>query len=111
MKDSRIGQSLWQEWYGFGYDAENPDSLIFYTVDHVSLDEDIVLRALASCLQRDGVADSLGDGFKLATNGLVTTGYAGFLDDGLELNVCDVDGFTSYGDSVDETQEITWVEF
>ena len=110
MKDSRVGQSLWQEWYGSGYDPENPDSLVFYTVDHVSLDEDVVLRALASCLQRDGVADSLGDGFKLATNGVVSIGYAGVLDSDNELSVCDLDGFTSYGDFLSDVQEITWIE-
>lgn len=110
MKDSRVGQSLWQEWDGSGYDSFHEDALVFYTFEHVSLDEDVVLRALASCLQRDGVADSLGDGFKLASNGAVTTGYAGYLDDDTELTLCDEEGFTSYGDWVYEIQEITLVE-
>lgn len=110
MKDSRIGQSLWQEWFGSGYESEKPNSLVFYTVDHISLDEDIVLRALASCLQRDGIADSLADGFKMATTSLVTIGYAGTTESDDELTLCDSDGFTSYGDSVEDIQKITWVE-
>jgi hypothetical protein len=111
MKDSRVGQSLWEEWYGLGYDEFRPNSMVFYTIDHVSLDEDVVLRALASCLQRDGIADSLLDGFNLLSKASVTHTYAGVTDTDSELSICDSDGYTEYGDLVEEIKRVTLVDF
>ncbi len=65
MKSDRPGDFLWQEWEGSGYDPRVECSVIYYTFDHIDLDNDLVRRALASALQRDGVAISLGDGFNL----------------------------------------------
>lgn len=111
MKDSRIGESLWEEWCGLGYDNALPDSNIFYTVDHVSLENDLVRKALASVVQRDGLFDSLADGFKAIEDPVITHGWAGYIDIDPEISVCDETGVTDYGDEVDEIKEITWVEF
>lgn len=111
MKDSRVGQSLWEEWCGLGYDEFHSNSMVFYTVDHVTLDEDVVLRALASCLQRDGIADSLLDGFNMLSKASVTYAYAGTTDSDSELSICDLDGYTEYGDLVEEIKKITLVDF
>ncbi len=43
------------------------------------MDNDLVSRALASAIQRDGVADSLGDSFKLIENCQITRGWCGIL--------------------------------
>ncbi len=85
--------------------------MVFYTVDHVTLDEDVVLRALASCLQRDGIADSLLDGFNMLSKASVTYAYAGTTDSDSELSICDLDGYTEYGDLVAEIKKITLVDF
>lgn len=109
MKNDRAGESLWFEWDGSEYETEFDQ--VFYTVDHVSLDNELVRRALASTLQRDGVSDSLGDGFKLIENSKVTFGFSGYIDKGLEMYPCDESGYTDHGDLVDEIINITLVEF
>jgi hypothetical protein len=98
VRDNRHGEQLWQEWDGSG--LERTDCLPYYTVEHVDLGEEVVRRALASTLQRDGVADSLADGFKLLDGVEVEHMWAGILDDEDRLSTCDEDGETFYGDSV-----------
>lgn len=110
MKDSRVGESLWEEWEGLGYETLE-DKKIFYTIDHVSLDNEIVRRALASTLQRDGIADSLGDGFKLLEKSVVSHNWAGFMEEDNEINLCDDSGYTLYGDFIEDINPVTIVEF
>lgn len=109
MKDVRLGESLWSEWAGEGFSAETSGKSIYYTIDHVDIENDIVLRALASTLQRDGLADSLSDGFKMIESGAFEFGYCGFLEGETEYTVCDEDAETEYGDYVDEPLPTTWV--
>jgi hypothetical protein len=45
MKDNRAGESLWDEWYGEGYNADLEDVLVYYTFDHVDINNDVVKRA------------------------------------------------------------------
>ncbi len=52
------------EWDGYEYNPIKQDPIIYYTFDSVDTTNEIVRRALASALQRDGVAFSLGHGFK-----------------------------------------------
>lgn len=111
MKDSRVGQSLWEEWCGFGYEELGLESIVFYTIDHVTFEEDVVLRALASCIQRDGIADSLLDGFNMLNKATVTHSYAGITETNSEFSICDLDGYTEYGDLVEEVKKITLVDF
>ena len=108
MKNDRVGDWLWEEWDGDGYDPES--ELAYCTFDNIDVSNPLVLRALASCLQRDGVADSLSDGFRMAENGKVIHGYVGLLDGETTFCVCNKDGETSFGDLVESISEITWVE-
>jgi hypothetical protein len=109
MRDSRAGECLWQEWTGDGHDATTSSSLLFFTNEHVDLEHDVVRRALASALQRDGSVVSLGKGFAALETATVTQGYAGHVNEELELTVCDEHGETYYGDAVDEVFAVTWV--
>ncbi len=108
MRDNRHGEQLWLEWDGSG--LEDEDCLPYYTVEHVALSEEVVRRALASTLQRDGVADSLADGFKLLDGVEIQHLWAGVLDAENDLTICDEDGETFYGDVVDVAFPITVVQ-
>lgn len=109
-KDSRIGEALWREWTGEGFASTREDSVVFYTEEHVDVEHEVVRRALASALQRDGSVISLGQGFAALDGAEVTTGYAGEVDGDRDFTVCDEDGETAYGDVVDKILPITWVE-
>lgn len=109
-RDSRIGESLWSEWSGDGFESSKDDALIFYTSEHVDVEHEVVRRALASALQRDGSVTSLGQGYAAIENATVTQGYAGEIDSSLDLTVCDETGETREGELVDEIVNITWVE-
>lgn len=111
MKDVRHGEHLWQSWEGEGYFSDNHSDLVYFTIGDVDVEHELVRRALASTLQRDGVVDSLSDGFKLLENSTTQDGFGGLLDGETEYTVCDEDGETEYGDSVLEVVNITWVEF
>jgi hypothetical protein len=113
MKDSRPGESLWDEWLGSGYlnFLESSDTFVFYTKDHVSMENDLVRRALASAIQRDGIADSLSESFKILEGSKITSGWAGNNEFDLELMSCDELGYTELGDSLTEVSPVTWVEF
>ena len=63
MKDSRIGETLWSEWDGANYQPLEQNSMVFYTEEHVDLSNDLIRRALASTIQRDGHTDSLSQAF------------------------------------------------
>jgi hypothetical protein len=110
LKDSRAGECLWVEWSGEGFVPFRPSSILFYTIDHIDIEIDVVKRALASSLQRDGIAISLGEGYKMAESALVTHGYCGYVDGEIYLIVCSETGETDEGDTVDEILEATWVE-
>lgn len=108
MRDLRTGECMWSEWTGDGFDSGSSD-LIFFTYEHVDVENEIVRRALASALQRDGSAVSLGDGYRLVEGSNVTQGFAGFVDGDVEMSACDENGETREGDEVDEVLEVTWV--
>ena len=109
MDYGRKGESLWSEWAGTGYQVQGLSTLIYVTEAHVDINNDVVLRALASAVQRDGVVDSLADGFRAIKPFSTILGYSGEVE-GLELTVCDENGETYYGDIVDEIIPTTWVE-
>lgn len=110
MKDSRVGECLWVEWSGEGFVPFRPSSIVFFTHEHIDLEIDLIKRALASSLQRDGIAISLGEGYRMAESGLVTHGYCGYVDGEIYLTACSETGETDEGDTVDEILETTWVE-
>lgn len=109
-KDSRIGETLWSEWSGDHF-SSGGSSIFFYTESHINLDHEVIVRALASALQRDGIVDSLGYGYRAAESATVSHIYAGKVDvDDDELTPCSEDGETFYGDIIDDVIPITLVE-
>jgi len=110
MKDSRVGESLWSEWTGEDYGQFDRSDVVFYTNDHVDLDNDLVKRSIASALQREGIAVSLGEGYRYSEVAHITYGYAGTVDGSFDLCTCDEFGETRDGDIVDQIVKITWVE-
>lgn len=111
MKDSRAGETLWSLWEGNDHHSQNSSALVFFTKEHVDVQNEVVRRALASAVQRDGSVDSLGQAFS-ALDGkcLSQQAYAGHVDGDPELTICDVDGMTIYGDEVEEVIPITLVD-
>jgi hypothetical protein len=109
-KDARPGQELWIEWDGSGYSFQNPESIVYYTIDHIDIENELVKRALASALQRDGVCDGLGDAFKAVEKGIISSGWAGVLEADFELIACDELGESDYGDILENIQPVTWAE-
>jgi hypothetical protein len=110
MRDLRTGECLWSEWTGGGFDLAS-DEPVFFTEGYVDIEHELVARALASALQRDGSAVTLGDGYRMLDNAKWRQGYAGYVDGDIDLVVCDEAGETREGDEVDEALEITWVTF
>jgi len=114
MKDKRSGETLWQEWSGEGYSKVDSSSIVFYTHGPVDVENEIVKRALASALQREGIVYSLGDAFKKLENADKTTikhGYVGTVDGSWEEHACDEYGETRFGDVVDEICTAVWIDF
>lgn len=110
MRDSRIGECLWREWTGDDYSPAKASSLIFFTDEHVDINNEVVRRALASALQRDGSVVSLGNGYTAVEHATTTQGYSGEVDGAIDLTVCDENGETRDGDIVDKIVPTTWVE-
>lgn len=110
MIDKRPGETLWMEWSGDGYESSRLSSLVFYTEEHVDVEHDLIKRALASAVQRDGSVDSLGEAYRLVERGAVTLTYAGAIGGEVYMTLCNEDGETNYGDQVDEIIPITLVE-
>jgi hypothetical protein len=110
MRDSRKGECLWQEWTGEGFEPENQDSVVFFTDEHVDVEHEVVRRALASALQREGITASLGNGYGAIDSANIVQGYAGEVEGSREMYACDEEGETREGDCVDAVNKITWVE-
>jgi hypothetical protein len=110
MRDLRTGECLWSEWVGSGFTSDSSEP-VFFTHSHIDIENEIVSRALASALQRDGSAVTLGDGFQLVNKAKVVHGYAGIVDADTDFSACDEHGETREGDEVDEVLEVTWVIF
>ncbi len=110
MKDKRPGEHLWMEWDGSGYFPSKIEPTIYYTFESVDTTNEIVRRALASALQRDGVAFSLGHAFKLLETSVVEYSHCGLLEGEHLYIVCSPDGETRYGDFVEKPFEITLIE-
>lgn len=110
MKDKRPGEELWLEWDGEGYFSTKDNSIFYYTFGIVDMDNEIVRRALASALQRDGVVVSLGEGFKVLEKSVTNYTYCGLLDEELSYIVCSQNGETKYGDFVEKPMETTFIE-
>jgi hypothetical protein len=111
MKDSRIGELLWSEWTGHGYEpVDHQSTFSFFTEGHIDISHEVVKRALASAIQRDGSVDSLGQAFKLIEDLEPSLLYAGYLDEDTEYTACDEQGMTLYEDIVKDIIPITVVD-
>jgi hypothetical protein len=109
--NDRLGEDLWYEWDGELYENSSGKSNVYYTFEHIDVDNEIVKRALASSIQRDGLADSLSDAFKLVENSYTVYGWTGTEEEDFYLIYCDSDGETKYGDILENIKEVTFVEF
>ena len=111
MKDSRKGEALWSEWEGYDFPYTKGDlGLVFYTEEHVDIEHEVVKRALASTLQRDGIVHSLSEAFKLIDSGDTQHAWAGSVGGDEYLTFCDEDGNSPLGDFIEDIKEITFVE-
>jgi hypothetical protein len=110
MKDSRAGESLWSLWEGEGYASELGSPIVYYTEGHVDVDHEVVGKALASAIQRDGVVYSLFEAYTLIDSGVSSQAWAGSFTGEMYQEVCDEDGLTLYGSQVDNLVPVTFVE-
>ena len=111
MKDSRKGEALWFEWDGDGYiNVYHSDAIVFYTEEHVDVEHEVVRRALASTIQRDGIVDSLSEAFGLLLSSHTSLVFSGKISGETYPVICSKDGTTEDGESVDEIVPITVVE-
>lgn len=110
MKNDRPGEWLWEQWDGEGFNQSNNASIIYVTFDSVDIYNDVVKRALASCIQRDGVSDSLADGFAMIERSSTTHGFVGFIEGEKFPFVTDEFGYTMDGEDTDYISEATWIE-
>lgn len=113
MKDSRIGESLWSIWEG----EDLPISLsevevVYYTHDHVDIDNEVVKRALASSIQRDGISTSLAQSFRMIEQSVVTLGASATHPGEHTPTYCYEDGETPSGETFDISDIVptTYVE-
>lgn len=110
MKDRRHGDHLWMEWTGDGYEPETETDLIFYTEEVVDIEIPLIQKALASALQREGIVDSLSDGYSLISNAVVVHGFVGSIEKDIVPTACDVYGNTALGEHLQVFTACTWVE-
>lgn len=109
-KDSRIGESLWFIWDSTEQDPFHKDSIVFYTEEHVDIEEDVVRKALASSIQREGISDSLSGGFMLIASGASGHSYAGYCFDSERQLISNANGYSESGSPLGGVVPITWVE-
>jgi ABC-type transport system substrate-binding protein len=109
MRFSRIGENLWQEWDGKDYPTDTDDPIVYYAFGWADTDDSSVRRALASTIQRDGVADSLGQGYEMIDNATIKQGWACRIGGDYELTFWDEED-AEYVEDHEEPLEITWVE-
>lgn len=110
MKDSRIGQSLWSIWEGLGYSEQLASSIVYYTEDHVDLEHEIVRKALASSIQRDGIVYSLAQGFQAIDAAVISHSWVGVYEGEHFQEACDEYGNTESGVRLNDVVEVTFVE-
>ena len=90
----RIGESLWFTWEGDEYQPAQVGSHIYYTNGHVDLEKDVVKGSLASLIQRDGIAFSLGNSYFMVESATVSHLAAGYADGYYHPTIADPDGLS-----------------
>lgn len=108
MNDFRLGEELWNEWTGEGFESDF--DIVYYTYDHVDTNIDVVQRALACALQRDGIVVGLSQGFRAQIESQTVFGYVGRFEDENEDNFfCDENGETSFGEYLSGWSDATFI--
>lgn len=113
MKDSRIGESLWSIWEGDDLPVSLSDlEVIYFTHEHVDIENELVRRALASSIQRDGISSSLAQSFRMIEQSVVTLGASTTFPGERTPTYCYDDGETPAGEYADPIDVIltTYVE-
>lgn len=110
MKFSRLGEGLWSEWDGYDYPAESSDSIIYYTLGHPDTDHEVVKRALASAIQRDGTADTIGQAYQAIDSANIVQGKAAYADGDYELTYWDPDISMYSEEEMSDPVDVTIVE-
>ena len=110
MKDSRIGECLWSIWEGVGYEGQLSYSVVYYTEDHVDLEQEVVRKALASSIQRDGLVYSLAQAFGAIDAGAVSQKWVGLADGEMYEEVCTKDGSSLSDTALSSVIPVTFVE-
>jgi hypothetical protein len=110
MKDSRIGECLWSIWEGMGYEDQLSYSIVYYTVDHVDLEQEVVRKALASSIQRDGLVYSLAQAYGAIDAGAVSQKWVGLADGEMYEEVCSEDGSSLSSTTLNRVIPVTFVE-
>lgn len=110
MKDHRHGEHLWMEWTGEGYTPSTSAEIVFYAEEIVNINIPLIQKALASALQREGIVDSLSDGYNLISKGTAVHGYFGYVGGDIIPTACSVLGITEYGEKLEAFNSCTWIE-
>jgi hypothetical protein len=106
-----MAENLWFEWTGDGFAGNGYKSVLYFTYEHVDMHNPVCLGGLASCLQRDGLVDSLSSGRQSIEKASVFYHtHAGIVDENPDLTICNEQGETFYGDYVEKISQITLVE-
>lgn len=109
MNEFRLGEDLWMEWDGEGFETDA--DIVYYTYEHVDTNIEVVQRALACALQRDGIVENLRDGFRVQDNCGTVLGYVGrFWDEAEDTMFCAHNGDTIFGDTLDTWSAATFIE-
>lgn len=110
MKDSRIGESLWSSWEGDGYVNYLGSPVVYYTEGHVDVDHELIKKALASLIQRDGIVYSLFEAYNLIDSAAVSHSWAGSFPDEVYPELCNEEGRTARGALLKVFVPVTFVE-
>lgn len=101
---------MWSLWEGEGYDSSFSSAIVYHTEGHVDIDHEVVRKALASSIQRDGIVYSLFEAFTLIDSGVCSQEWAGSFSGEMYQEVCDEEGLTASGAVVETLVPITFVE-
>lgn len=110
MQYNRSGENLWLEWSGYDLPTESEESIIYYTLEWVDVDDETVRRALASALQRSGAVEGLGHAFRSLETAHVTQAYGAHLGGEREWSFYDQEWTPRPDPEVEDFTAITWVE-
>lgn len=98
------------EWDGNDYSPELDDPIIYYTIGNIDPNHEVIKRALASAIQRDGIAVSLGEANKLIDSGHCVHGHGVHAGGAYEFSFYE-DEYISYpGVETDSPADLTFVE-